>query len=317
MPTCSPTTRCTPRRGIPAGPRIGSAIRETPRRARPQRGRGDNLAPTGPRARRRHTAGADGQALVVRGGRLVRSSGAAEFLARIDTYRDQGPPPPEQRMSREEEIRAQTLPPSATSRSPPDRRRTARSLEAHRYVLVEIRWQSTPTAQRLPPGRRPRRARTWPRSASWRCLSLGCGELADAPARRARRRRRRGSPPGAPPRRCRGSAGRWAPGPASRRARSGPEWRRAVRRFPDVRVAQHRVVRCEGRAQREERHEGDPALAHSCRTGVEERSARLSGFCTHTIGVRSSARRSRSRVTLLRPMPPIRPSSRAWIMAAS
>jgi len=42
---------------------------------------------TGPRARWRDTAGADGQALVVRGGRLAWPQAQREFLARIDTYR--------------------------------------------------------------------------------------------------------------------------------------------------------------------------------------------------------------------------------------
>ena len=39
----------------------------------------------------------------------------------------------------------------------------------------------------------------------------------------------------------------------------------------------------EGRAQREERHEGDPPRAALLDTGIEPRSARFSGFCTHAI----------------------------------
>ena len=45
-------------------------------------------------------------AAVCRRTRLARPQAQREFLARIDTYPDQGPPPAEQRMSREE-IRTQ------------------------------------------------------------------------------------------------------------------------------------------------------------------------------------------------------------------
>ena len=60
-----------------------------------------------------------------------------------------------------------------------------------------------------------------------------------------------------------------------------------------------------------------PRLRHSWRTGVSLRSARWNRFCTHTMSVPATACRSWARLTLLSPIPAMRPSSRAPTIAAS
>lgn len=60
-----------------------------------------------------------------------------------------------------------------------------------------------------------------------------------------------------------------------------------------------------------------PCSRQASSTGCEVRSTRLYAFWTQTISVRSKAICRCSRETLLKPMPAIRPSSRAWIIAVS
>ena len=60
-----------------------------------------------------------------------------------------------------------------------------------------------------------------------------------------------------------------------------------------------------------------PCSVHASSTGCDVRSTRLYAFCTQTISVRSNAIARCSSRMLLSPMPPISPSSRAWIIVVS
>ena len=117
---------------------------------------------------------------------------------------------------------------------------------------------------------------------------------------------------------CRGSARRWAQGPAARQARSGRGCGRAARRrCAGAHCSSTGLAWAKPEPSGKKGTKAIPRAAALLEDRHRARSTRLSGFCTHAIGVRSRARSRWSRVMLLRPTPPISPSSRAWTIAAS
>ena len=136
--------------------------------------------------------------------------------------------------------------------------------------------------------------------------------------RRARCRRRRCSPRGAAPTTCRESAARSARPTASTRARSAPGCGRASRPPLNAGWPSTGLSGGEGRAEREERDERDAvfdaSIEHRLRSPVDEVVRVLHADDLGAVQRDLSGARA---TMLLNPIPPMRPSSRALIMAVS